>query len=112
MRRVEGQTVSTAPHGAVLVELLSRDLMMAWVAEVARVAVVIAAAQRERFDVIDDSRKSGEASLFASLAQSIGASEATLSLLLSGSTPQPFNALAWLSPQRGRTARHQIAWSR
>lgn len=49
-------------------KLLGSDLEVAWVAQVARVAVLIAAAQREWFDMVNHCRKGGQATRIAPLA--------------------------------------------
>lgn len=72
-------------------ELLGRHIAVAVVAQVARIFVLVAAAQRERLDVIDHSGEDRQPFGITSLTQAVGASQTALALLLSCTTAKAIN---------------------
>jgi hypothetical protein len=62
-------------------ELLGRDLEVMRIAEVSCVPVLVAAAQRQRLDVVDHRRHRGPACRQAHLAQTVGALQAAQTVI-------------------------------
>ncbi|MFA7505282.1 MAG: hypothetical protein WCZ28_11330 [Burkholderiaceae bacterium] len=82
-----------------MAELLGRDLEVAIPAQVAGVAVLVAAAQGERLDVIDDDSEGGAPFGLAAFAQAIGPPQPAGALPLACAAAQPLDALGHLVDQ-------------
>lgn len=109
MRWIDRQAIRIASADGSVSELLGRHIAVAVVAQVARVFVLVAAAQRERLDVIDHCGEGRQPSGITSLTQAIGPGQTALALLLSCTTAKAINhsraparALQWRSAQLRR----------
>lgn len=77
--------------GLVEAELLGSDQSVMGIAEVARVAVVVAATLSERLNVVDLVCRPRDACRKTHLAQPFGAPQSALTLALTGTAAQTFN---------------------
>ena len=97
-----------ASHRRTLTELLRGRLAMARVAEVARVAVLVAATQRQRLLVVDHGSEAGDATRVAPFAKAFRTIEAALALPLPCPPPQALHDHLWryADAMSSGTARH------
>lgn len=93
-----------ALHRRAMPELKRGGISMARIAQVARVAVLVAATQRQWLDVVDDGGEHGEAALAAPFAQPVRAIEAALALTLASSAAQPLGHAVGLPRTAARAA--------